>query len=123
MTPALWIMLGAAVASPLFTVVWWLLRRPVARLDRLEAAVFGESGVNMRLHKFATAEMLDRRVGELQAAMKGISEEGQRREDRILGAIETQTKLVSHQLSETRADVRQQSQRVDELMASRNGNR
>jgi hypothetical protein len=112
MTPAAWIMLGAAIASPLFTIIWWLVRRPVARIDRLEQAVFGESGVHMKLTSFATATLLDTRVAELRLAMKGISEEGQRREDRILQAI-----------TDMRQDVRQQSQRVDELMRQSNGGR
>lgn len=123
MTPAAWIMLGATIASPLFTIVWWLIRRPVARIDRLESAVFGETGVHMRLAKFATTEHLDRKLAELRLAMQGMSEEGQRREDRILSAIQEQTRLVSAQLTETRADVRQQSQRVDALMAQQTGNR
>jgi hypothetical protein len=123
MTPAAWIMLGAAIASPVFTIVWWLVRRPVARIDRLEAAVFGESGVHMRLAKFATTDHLDRKLAELRSAMQGMSEEGQRREDRILQAIQEQTRVVSLQLTETRADVRQQAQRVDALMSQQNGGR
>jgi len=134
MTPAAWIMLGAAIVSPIFTVIWWLVRRPVARIDRLEAAVFGESGVHMRMTKFATAEFVERKVAELQTAMRGISEEGQTREDRILKAIENQTLVVGSemrelkqdvrdQVGELRNDVRQQANRVDALMQQQNGNR
>lgn len=118
-TTQAWVAIGVAIASHAFTVVWWIVRRPIGRIDRLEAAVFGESGVNMRLQKFATAEDLTRQAKDLTAHMRGISEEGQRREDRLLAAIENQTKLVAHGLGELRADVRQQSNRVDELMNAR----
>jgi hypothetical protein len=118
-----WVAIATSLATQVFTVVWWAVRRPIGRVDRLEVAVFGETGVNMRMQKFATADFVERKFVELQTAMRGISEEGERREDRIIKAINEQTRMVAEQLSETREDVRQQSRRVDELMTRSNGNR
>jgi hypothetical protein len=123
MNTAAWVAICASIASHVFTVIWWLVRRPVGRIDRLESAVFGETGVNMRLTKFATAELLDRKLADVNAAMKGISEEGQRREDRILGAIQEQTRIVTTAMTEMRADIRHHGTRVDTLMTGQNGAR
>lgn len=124
MTPMAWIALGAAIASPLFTVVWWIIRRPIGRIDRLESAVFGEHGVNLKLSKYATAEFVERKLAELGAAMRGISEEGQRREDRILREIREMRQDVRGAVGELREDGRQQAARVDALMQQQgNGGR
>lgn len=116
MTPAAWIMLGAAIASPLFTIVWWLIRRPVARIDRLEHAVFGDAGVHMKLSRYVSLEVFDQRVRDINERMAGISEEGQRREDRILEAIRGQTHAVTTAIGEVKSDLRAQNQRIDEVM-------
>lgn len=116
MTAAGWIAIAVSVGSHAFAVVWWLVRRPIGRLDRLEAAVFGESGVNMKLTKYVTHEGFEKRMASIDAHLLGVSEEGQKREERILQAIENQTRQVSQQLGEMRSDVRQQSARIDNLM-------
>jgi hypothetical protein len=115
MTPAAWIMLGAAIASPIFTVAFWLLRRPIGRIDRLEAAVFGESGVNMKLAKYVTTDAFEKRMGTIDTHLAGVSEEGQRREDRILAAINQQGQRLEGSLGEVKADIRAQSGRIDLL--------
>lgn len=122
-----WVAIGTTAAGMVFAVVWWLVRRRVSRLDALEAAVFGDTGVNHRLHKYVTREEFQREITNLSLAMRGISEEGVRREERILKAIEQQTQLVGtevrdlkadvrEQLREVRGDLRTQTQRVDEVL-------
>jgi hypothetical protein len=122
-----WVSIGVAGFGAVFTVVWWLIRRRVSRLDALEAAVFGDSGVNHRLHKFVTRDEFQRELLSLTTSMRGISEEGQRREERILQAIQNQTLVVGSevrelkedmrgQMGDLRQDVRAQAQRVDQLL-------
>lgn len=107
-----WVMIGIAVATQVFSVVWWLVRRPVGRLDRLEAAVFGETGVHMKLTKFVTYDAFEKRMGTIDSHLRGVSEEGQKREERILRAIENQTLVVGSDVRELREDVREQLREV-----------
>lgn len=111
-----WIAIGVAAANMVFTVVWSLMRRPGQRIDRLEAAVFGETGVNMRLTRYVTTESFEKRMTSIDEHLRGVSEEGQRREDRILSAITSQGEALSQSLGELRHDVRQQASRVDALL-------
>lgn len=127
MTPTAWIMIGSTAVTLIGGWVFWLIRRRVSRLDALEQAVFGDTGMRMQLHKYVTQEQFQRDLAALGAAMRGISEEGQKREERILKAIEHNTSVVGaqmgevkaelrHALSEVRSDVRTQGLRVDELL-------
>lgn len=127
MTPTGWIMIGTTAASLIAGWIFWLVRRRVTRLDALENAVFGDNGMRVQLHKYVTQDQFQRELAALGAAMRGISEEGQKREERILKAIENQTLVVGSevrevkaevrdQLREVRADVRAQGERVDKLL-------
>jgi hypothetical protein len=111
-----WVSIGVALFSTLAAVVFWLIRRRVTRLDALEAAVFGDSGVRERLHKYVTHEALDRKLNSLNEKVAGISEEGQRREDRILEAITNQTLVVGSEVREIKTDMRAQAARIDEAI-------
>lgn len=109
-------MIGIAVFQVVWQVGWHLMRRPGARLERLEGAVFGETGVNMKLHRYVSTEAFEKRVDALTAQMKGISEEGEAREDRILQAIERSNTLIGSDVREIKADVREQSRRIDDVI-------
>lgn len=124
-----WVSIGIFSAGVVVAVIAWLIKRRISRLDALEAAVFGEAGVRNAFHKYATTAELDRRVSELRTSMQGISEEGQKREERILQAIERNTVVmgsevremradVREQLAEMKTDIRQQSFRIDQAIAA-----
>jgi hypothetical protein len=123
-----WVSIGIFVAGIVAGGIAWLIKRRISRLDALEAAVFGEAGVRNTFHKYATTAELEKRVGELKTGMQGISEEGERREERILAAIKNQTLVmgsevremrhdVREQMGEVKSDIRQQSQRIDDAIA------
>lgn len=111
-----WVSIGVALFGALFAVVWWLIRRRVSRLDALEDAVFGSDGMRERMHKYVTHGVLDAKLVELRTQLLGISEEGQKREDRILAAINNQTLVVGSEVREIKQDIREQSRRIDEVM-------
>ena len=111
-----WVSIGVAVGSALFGVVWWLIRRRVTRLDALEAAVFGTDGMRERMHKYVTHGDMNAKLGELRTQMLGISEEGQRREERILEAIKDGNTAVGQVVREIRQDLRDQSKRIDDFI-------
>lgn len=123
MSHTAWVMIGCAAWTFISGVVLWLIRRMVSRLDGLELAVFGDGAKHPGLNMFAT-----------RSDLEGISEEGQKREERILSAITSNnTALVSElrdlkqdvraQVKEVRDDVRAQAQRVDHMMRQDNGGR
>lgn len=114
-----WVSIGVTAAGMAFAVLWWLIRRRVSRIDALEEAVFGNDGMRERLHKYVTHGVLDQKLGELRMQMAGISEEGQRREERILGAIENQTLVFGSEMREIKQDLRDQAKRIDEVMKLR----
>jgi hypothetical protein len=141
-----WIMIGTAAAGIIFPVCFWWFRRRVSRLDALEAAVFGADGVQRHFAKYVTEVEFRREIGAVQLAMRGISEEGVRREDRLLKAIENQTLVIGSEVRELKTDVRdarqesrdqvghlredvgrvtedirQQSTRIDAMMRPENG--
>lgn len=111
-----WVSIGVAVFGAVFAVVWWLIRRRVSRLDALEDAVFGTDGMRERMHKYVTQGVLDAKLGEFRQQLAGISEEGQRREDRILAAINNQTLVVGSEVREIKQDLREQARRIDEVI-------
>lgn len=128
MTTTAWVMIGCTLLGQILGMAWWLVRRPVGRIDRLEAAVFGESGVNMRLNRYVTTEAFEKRMGTIDLHLRGVSDEGQKREERILAAIHNQTLVVGSevrelkadvrdQVKELRSDVRSQADRVDAFLA------
>lgn len=114
-----WVPIGIFAAGVVFTIVWWLVRRRVSRLDALEAAVFGTEGVRERLHKYVTHADLNTKLQELAGQMGGISEEGQKREERIIAAIERQTLVMGSEVREIKTDLRQQAARIDEVFRDR----
>lgn len=116
-----WVAIGTCLANMAFTIAWALIRRPAKRIEQLEQAVFGETGVNMKLTRYVTTETFERRMTAIDDHLKGVSEEGQRREDRILTAITNQGVALSQSLGELKADLRQQATRVDSLL--QNGGR
>lgn len=116
-----WVAIAVCVANIVWTVVWSLVRKPGQRIDRLEAAVFGESGVNMRLAKYVTDEKFETRMAAIDLELRGISEEGQRREDRIVSVIREHGQQMNATLSEIKTDLRTQAQRVDNLITNRGG--
>jgi hypothetical protein len=111
-----WVSIGVAAFGAIFAVVWWLIRRRVSRLDALEDAVFGTDGMRERLHKYVTQGALETKLGELRSQLLGISEEGQRREDRILSAINNQTAVIGAEVQEIKQDIRAQAARVDDIL-------
>ena len=111
-----WVSIGVAIGTALFAIVFWLVRRRVTRIDALESAVFGDNGVRDRFHKYVTHDILNEKLVQLRADMRGISEEGQKREERILSAIENQTLVVGSEVREIKTDLRAQAQRIDEVM-------
>lgn len=111
-----WVSIGCAVGAAVFAVLFWLVRRRVTRLDTLEDAVFGNDGMRERLSKYVTHGVLDTRLSELRTQMSGISEEGQKREERILQAIKDQTKVVGNEVREIKVDMRAQAKRIDEVI-------
>lgn len=119
MPTAAWVSIGIFWAGVIFTVIWWLIRRRVSRIDALEAAVFGTEGVRERLHKYVTHADLNQRLQDLTVQMGGISEEGQKREERILAAIERQTLLVGSEVREIKTDLRAQAVRIDAVFADK----
>lgn len=119
-----WIMIGTSAVGIVFTVWWFFRRRQMLRLEALEAAVFGESGVR---HKYVTRPEFEKSISDLATRMAGISDEGQAREVRILEAINTQALTVGsavHELkndvgdriTELKTDIRSQGARVDTLI-------
>ena len=145
MSHTAWVMIGIAIFSCSSGIVLWLIRRRLSRLDALELAVFGDAVKHPGLNIFATraelekraqaiTEDVDKRLTMLSASMAGISEEGQKREERILeairsnnnslvGAVQDLKQDVRNQVSELRNDVRGQASRVDDLMRQNNGGR
>lgn len=117
-----WIPLLVFIASLISGVIWYLVRRRVSRLDALESAVFGDSGVREKLHKYVTHDVLERRLGEVALAMRGISEEGVRREERILKAIENQTLVIGSEVMEIKHDIRSQNARIDMIVTNQANN-
>ncbi len=115
-----WVAIGVFVLSTVFTVIWFYYKKRMTRIEALESAVFGNTGLGEKLHKYVTHEVLERRLSEFTVSMKGISEEGTRREERILEAISSQTLVLSAQISEVKTDVRQQSLRIDQVIQSNN---
>ncbi len=111
-----WVAIGVAVAGMIFTVAWYLVQRRVTRIDLLEQAVFGDAGVRAHMQKFITREHLGERLQEVQMQMRGIREEGQQREQRILDALGTQTDLLGDTLRDVRQDIRSQSARIDAFL-------
>lgn len=103
-----WVTIAVAVSGMIFTVAWYLVQRRVSRIDLLEQAVFGETGVRERMAKFITRQDFESRVGELTLQLRGVSEEGQKREDRILSAIQNQTAVL-------RSEIRDQATRIDAI--------
>lgn len=117
-----WISVSVAAGGALFTVLFWLIRRRVSRLDELERAVFGNDGVRERLHKYVTQGSLDQKLADVRLELRGISEEGQLRETRILAAIENQTLVIGSEVREIKTDLRAQALRVDAVMQLANSN-
>jgi len=110
-----WVSIGVALFGAVFAVCWWLIRRRVSRIDALEDAVFGTDGMRERMHKYVTHGVLDTKLGELRQQLAGISEEGQRREDRIIEAIRNQTLVVGSEVRDIKTDLRAQAARIDEV--------
>lgn len=131
MTLTHWLAIGTFVGGVVFSVVWWHVRKRASRLEALEAAVFGAEGVTRHLAKYVTHAELQRELGALGVSLRGVSEEGQRREERIVAAIEQQTANIGRevrdlkedlraQVVELRQDVRSQQKRVDDFMMAAN---
>ena len=119
-----WVSIGVFLAGCLFTVWWFFWRKRLGRIEALEAAVFGESGVRNR---YVTRPEFDNAIGELNTKMLGLSEEGQKREERILQAIERNTLTsvsemrelkgeVRERVGELKEDLRAQSSRIDDAL-------
>lgn len=115
-----WVSIGVAVGGAVFAFVFWLIRRVVERLDHIEGAIFGNEGMRERIHSYVTHSTLDAKMvafrADMRADMRGISEEGQKREERILAAIENQTLVVGSEVREIKTDLRAQATRIDEAM-------
>lgn len=114
-----WVAIGLFFAGVAWAVVWYLVQRRVTRIDALEAAVFGETGVRSSLKNFITQDHLKQRLDEFRTQLLGVSEEGMKREERILAAIERTGEHVTLQMKEVREDVRSTNTRIDALFTSR----
>lgn len=110
-----WVAIGIFVGGSVFSIFGWLINRRWKRMDALELAVFGD-GVNPGIHKFVTHAVLDARISDLKSSLQGISEEGVRREERILTAIENVRDVVGSEVMETKADVRGLNARIDDVL-------
>lgn len=119
MSVTAWVSVSIFAGGIFFTIAWWLFRRRVTRLESLEAAVFGATGMP---HKYVTHEALNARIGELNLRMAGMAEEGQRREERILEAISNQTLVLGSEVREIKEDIRAQAKRVDTMLLTAAGN-
>lgn len=119
-----WVSIGVFLASAIFTVWWFFWRKRLGRIEALEAAVFGEAGVRNR---YVTRPEFDNAIEELNSKMLGLSEEGQKREERILQAIERHTLTsisemrelkieVRERVGELKDDVRAQNSRIDDAL-------
>jgi len=118
-----WVSIGIAVFGAIFSVVWWLFLRRMSRIDALEAAVFGTDGLNLRLHKYVTQGTLEAEMGKLRQDLRGVSDEGQAREDRILKAIHNLNLVVGSEVREIKHDIRAQNERIDAVMMARRDSR
>jgi hypothetical protein len=118
-----WISIGLAVASIFFTIIWFYYKKRMTRLEALETAVFGVTGVHTTLNKYVTHEVLEHRLRDLTGTMRNMNEEGMRREERIIAAIQNQTNVLGIEIREIKEDVRNQSLRIDHVISNNNNMR
>ncbi len=124
MTTSAWVSIGVAVllivAGAIQQIYWYLKKRGdiridtlVTRIDLLEKEVL--SGMHAKLSLFVSHDHLTTRLEEFRAQLLGVSEEAERREERIVGVIENQTGMIAAQVRDLREDVRNQTKRIDNL--------
>lgn len=109
MTAALWVAIALCAANMVFAVAWWWWQSRHGRIIQLEAAVFGVDGLHKR---YVTHGEFRQQLDALGAAMRGISQEGQEREVRLLAAIERTSLVIGSEVRELKQDVRE---RVTEM--------
>lgn len=117
-----WITILVALCTLLFSAIAWLIKRLVSRIDGLELSVFGETGVKERLNKYVTHEGMEQRLTAFNEQMRGLRDEGEKREERILAAISNQTLVIGSEVREIKQDIREQNTRIDRLMSFGNPN-
>ena len=114
-----WVSIGVAIFGSVWTVFWWLVRKRseefAARLTSLEAAVSGDNGIRSKMMGLVTSDALEARMVGMSTQLAAVKEEGEQREERILNAIGTSSAALGQTLSDVRADIRSQAQRIDAI--------
>lgn len=104
------IAVGLFVLGACWTVVWWALRRHVARVDHAHTAIADRP----------TTEEVDMQVARIEKALEAMRKEGQLREERLVAEIRTQRLDTKDELKGVRQDIRGLHARIDNLHATSN---
>src|SRR5512147_1774803 len=108
-----WLTVALFLVSAVGAVVAWLLRRFIQRVDKHEAALYGEDGVFRLLAQYVKREDHDVANAELAAHMEKMRLEGMQREGRILEAIERQGDQATAENRIVRSDISKLHDRID----------
>ena len=111
-----WLLIAGGFLTSILGAFWWYYRKRLTRLEALESAVFGISGVHVQLHKYVTHDTLERRLNDLTTHIKGIAEEGVAREERIIDAIRNSSTDISADMRDIKQDIRATNLRIDTII-------
>lgn len=114
-----WVTIAVFVLGIMWSVAVWLVGRRVSRIDELEKQVNGREGLVRQVDRLITREEFVEGHAELEEILKGISEEGQVREQRMRDHGDQLRRALEQDLRELRREMSEIHKRVDVAMRAR----
>jgi hypothetical protein len=110
-----WLTIALFFAGIVGTVVAWLLKRFIGKVDQIDAAIYGDAGLFRLLAAYVKREDHDVANAELAAQMEKMRLEAIQREGRIIEAIERQGDTTTQENRILRTDLGKLHDRIDRL--------
>jgi hypothetical protein len=114
-----WVTIGVFVAGILWSVGVWLAGRRVSRMDKLEETVNGKNGLVHMFDRLVTRDEFTEKHLEIEEILKGISEEGQVREQRIRDHVDQGRRNTEQDLRDLRQEINGLNRRIDAALRGR----
>lgn len=113
MTIQAWVTVAVFVVGTMWSVGVWLVGRRINRTDQLERLVTGPDGLQTQIKGLITRDEFREHTDKLEELLKGISEEGQHRENRIREHVDQGRRSSEQDLREIRRELSEIHRRVD----------